>query len=71
MYFGEAPANPQACALTTDKNFCTTFHANDPAYYRQLAFWTTPTAKCADGRTGVSCKAYKDWTAAWDEIKGS
>ena len=70
-YFGEAPANPQACTFTSDKNFCTTFHAEDQAYYQQLAFWTTPTAKCADGRTDVTCKAYKDWTAAWDEIKGS
>ena len=70
-YFGEAPANLQACADTSDKSFCTTFHANDQAYYAQLSYWTTPTAKCADGRTNVQCKAYKDWTAAWDEIKGS
>lgn len=70
-YFGEAPANLGACADTTDKAFCTTFHADDKAYYDQLAYWTTPTAKCLDGRTGVQCKAYKDWTAAWDEIKGS
>jgi putative spermidine/putrescine transport system substrate-binding protein len=70
-YFGEAPANLQACTKTTDKNFCTTYHADDRAFYDQLAYWTTPTAKCLDGRTGVQCKAYKDWTAAWDEIKGS
>jgi putative spermidine/putrescine transport system substrate-binding protein len=70
-YFGEAPANLQACAKTTDKDFCTTYHADDKAFYDQLAYWTTPTAKCLDGRTGVQCKAYKDWTAAWDEIKGS
>jgi len=70
-YFGEAPANLQACSQTTDKNWCTTYHADDKAFYDQLAYWTTPTAKCADGRTDVTCKAYKDWTAAWDEIKGS
>ncbi len=70
-YFGEAPANLQACSQTTDKNWCTTYHADDKAFYDQLAYWTTPTAKCADGRTDVQCKAYKDWTAAWDEIKGS
>lgn len=70
-YFGEAPANLQACADTTDKSFCTTYHADDQAFYEQLAYWTTPTAKCLDGRTDVQCKAYKDWTAAWDQIKGS
>jgi putative spermidine/putrescine transport system substrate-binding protein len=70
-YFGEAPANLQACTETSDKDFCTTYHADDKAFYDQLAFWTTPTAKCLDGRTDTTCKAYKDWTAAWDEIKGS
>ncbi|MGZ4676785.1 MAG: ABC transporter substrate-binding protein [Acidimicrobiia bacterium] len=70
-YFGEAPANLQACGDTTDANFCTTYHADDQAFYDQLKYWTTPTTKCLDGRTDVQCKAYKDWTAAWDEIKGS
>ncbi|MBK5287000.1 MAG: ABC transporter substrate-binding protein [Acidimicrobiia bacterium] len=70
-YFGEAPANLKACTETSDKDFCTTYHAEDKAFYDQLAFWTTPTAKCLDGRSDVTCKAYKDWTAAWDEIKGS
>ena len=70
-YFGEAPANLQACTKTSDPNFCTTYHADDQAFYDQLSYWTTPTTKCLDGRTGVTCKSYKDWTAAWDEIKGS
>lgn len=70
-YFGEAPANLQACSETSDKEFCTTYHADDKAFYDRLSYWTTPTAKCLDGRTDVECKAYKDWTAAWDEIKGS
>jgi putative spermidine/putrescine transport system substrate-binding protein len=70
-YFGEAPANLQACTKTTDPTFCTTYHADDQAFYDQLSYWTTPTTKCLDGRTNVTCKAYKDWTSAWDEIKGS
>ena len=41
-----------------------------PTFYNELAYWTTPTAKCLDGRTDVTCKSYADWTAAWDEIKG-
>jgi putative spermidine/putrescine transport system substrate-binding protein len=70
-YFGEAPANLEACKKTTDPNFCTDYHADDEAFYNQLAYWTTPTKKCQDGRTDVECVAYKDWTSAWDEIKGS
>jgi putative spermidine/putrescine transport system substrate-binding protein len=70
-WFGEAPANLKACDLTTDKSFCAGYHADDQAYYDQLSYWTTPTKTCLDGRTDVECVAYKDWAAAWDEIKGS
>ncbi len=70
-WFGEAPANLKACSLTTAKDHCTVYHADDAAFYAQLHFWTTPTAKCLDGRTDVQCKAYADWAAAWDAIKAS
>jgi putative spermidine/putrescine transport system substrate-binding protein len=69
-WYGEAPANLKACALTADKNHCTTYHAGDADYYNHLSYWKTPTAKCLDGRTDVTCKDYAAWTAAWDEIKG-
>jgi putative spermidine/putrescine transport system substrate-binding protein len=69
-WFGEAPANLKACSLTSDKGFCTTFHAEDASFYDQLYYWTTPTAKCLDGRTDVKCTTYEDWSRAWDEIKG-
>jgi putative spermidine/putrescine transport system substrate-binding protein len=67
-WFGQAPANKNACAQTTDKNFCTTFHATDDAYYAQIWYWRTPTKKCLDGR-GEICKDYQDWISAWTEIK--
>jgi putative spermidine/putrescine transport system substrate-binding protein len=84
-YYGEAPANLKACDLTSDggahlgvppaegetPTHCTDYHAEDPAFYEQLSYWVTPTAKCLDGRTGVKCVAYKDWLSAWDEIKAS
>ncbi len=70
-YFGEAPANLKACADTTDPTFCTTYHADDKAFYDQLSYWTTPTTACLDGRTDVKCVAYKDWVSAWDGVKGS
>ena len=49
-YFGEAPANSKACALTADKDHCKTFHADDEAYFAKVSYWTTPTKKCLDAR---------------------
>jgi putative spermidine/putrescine transport system substrate-binding protein len=69
QYFGEAPANLKACAIT-GKAFCDLYHAGDPAFYNRLAYWKTPTARCLDGRTNVTCKDYAAWTQAWDDIKG-
>jgi putative spermidine/putrescine transport system substrate-binding protein len=68
-YFGEAPANPKACALTTDKNHCTTFHADDESYFSQIYYWTTPIKDCLDGR-GPICTDYSEWTKAWTDVKG-
>jgi len=69
-YFGEAPANLKACDHTTDKSFCTTYHAADAAYAKQIWYWTTPIRQCLDGRTDASCTDYAAWTTAWQEIKG-
>ena len=69
-WFGEAPANKLACQQTADKNFCTTFHAEDEAYFANVWYWTTPIAQCLDGRTDVTCKDYSAWTQAWTTIKG-
>ena len=68
-WFGEAPANRKACALTANKRHCEIFHATDEAYYDKVAFWTTPTKACGDKR-GAVCKDYAEWVAAWAEIKG-
>jgi putative spermidine/putrescine transport system substrate-binding protein len=70
-YFGEAPANEDACALTVDKNHCDTFHADDEDYFDQVWYWTTPIAQCLDGRTDVTCTDYSAWTKAWTEIRNS
>lgn len=69
-YFGEAPANTKACDKTTDKTFCTTYHATDQAYYDQISFWTTPIPQCLDGRKDVKCTDYAEWTKAWTAIRG-
>ena len=68
-YFGEAPANTQACALTT-KGFCDTYHAEDADFADQIWYWTTPIEQCLDGREDVTCTDYGDWTQAWTEVKG-
>ena len=69
-WFGEAPANAKACALTADKNHCKTYHAGDEQYAEQIHFWNTPISQCVDGRTDVTCTDYGDWTQAWTEVKG-
>ena len=69
-YFGEAPANPKACALTTDPQHCANFHATDEAYAQKLYYWTTPTKKCVDG-SGDDCIGFQQWTTAWNDITAS
>jgi putative spermidine/putrescine transport system substrate-binding protein len=68
-WFGEAPANSKSCALTADKNFCKTYHADDEAYFDKVAYWNTPRTQCGDDRGDV-CKDYSEWVKAWTEIKG-
>ena len=69
-YFGEAPANAKACDLTSEKSFCTTYHAADKAYSDKIWYWTTPIKQCLDGRKDATCTDYGQWTQAWTEIKG-
>jgi putative spermidine/putrescine transport system substrate-binding protein len=68
-WFGEAPANIKACALTVDKNHCTIYHADDQAFFKKLWFWATPQSDCLDGRTNVKCIPYSGWSEAWSSIK--
>ena len=68
-WFGEAPANAKACAMTADKNHCDIYHAADTAYWKNVYFWTTPVAQCGDDR-GAVCKDYSAWVQGWTEVKG-
>jgi putative spermidine/putrescine transport system substrate-binding protein len=67
--FGEAPVNAKACDLTTDKDHCSNYHAEDEAWWKDVYYWTTPTKDCGDDRGDV-CKTQEDWKAAWTEIRG-
>ena len=68
-WFGQAPANSKACALTTDKNFCDVFHASDSEYWKDVYYWTTPTTACLDGRTDVQCVPWSEWVSAWSRLR--
>jgi len=67
-YFGEAPAQTLACQHTSDKSFCTTYHALDPSYASKIHYWTTPQQQCVDGK-GNNCTDYSQWVAKWQQIK--
>ncbi len=68
-WFGQAPANPNACEFTTDPDFCTTFHAKDSEYWRDVYYWATPTTSCLDGRTEVTCVPWSEWVSAWSRLR--
>jgi len=70
-WFGEAPGNSKACALTpADQANCDVFYAADDAFWQNIWYWQTPEAACVDGRTDVQCKDFDAWSQAWTEIKG-
>jgi len=68
-FFGEAPSNQKACALTKNKSHCADFHAQDESWWKDVYYWSTPTEDCGDDR-GKACVPYSEWQAAWTEIKG-
>jgi putative spermidine/putrescine transport system substrate-binding protein len=67
-YFGESPAQELACQETENKNFCTEYHAEEPAFWKRVYYWKTPLADCGNG--SEDCKDYNDWVQAWTSIKG-
>jgi len=70
-WFGEAPSNAKACDLTSDTNFCTTYHAADAAYWDDVYYWNTATEACLDGRTDVKCVPYSEWVKAWSSLRNA
>jgi putative spermidine/putrescine transport system substrate-binding protein len=67
-WFGEAPAQELACDETKNPNFCTEYHADNPAFWKRVYYWETPLAECGNGEN--DCMDYNDWVKAWTEIKG-
>lgn len=68
QFFGEAPAQSLACEQTAEKDFCTKYHAENPAFWKRVYFWETPVSDCGNG--SEDCKNYNDWLNAWTAIKG-
>ncbi|SFR36758.1 putative spermidine/putrescine transport system substrate-binding protein [Microbacterium azadirachtae] len=65
-FFGEAPSSEKACDFRDD---CASYHAGDAEYAKKIWYWTTPIAKCLDGRADVKCIDYAGWTTAWQQIR--
>ena len=70
-WFGEAPSNAKACDMTSDKKFCTTYHAADEAYWKDVYYWNTATQTCLDGRTDVKCVPYSEWVKSWSSLRNA
>jgi putative spermidine/putrescine transport system substrate-binding protein len=70
-WFGEAPGNSKACAVSEAAQAnCDAFYAADVDYWKNVWYWQTPETTCVDGRTDVKCKGFDDWVTAWKSIKG-
>ena len=76
-YFGEAPANPKACAELDKvygsygvKDFCKLYSVNDKSFYDSISFWKTPQADCGDTR-GQTCVPYDRWVTEFQGIKAA
>ena len=71
IYFGETPANKQACSAMDkiEPGACEKYHLTAPAsYFNSIHFWKTPRRQCGNGRQ--DCTTYTQWQQVWQEIKG-
>jgi putative spermidine/putrescine transport system substrate-binding protein len=71
IYFGETPANTQACAIMDklQKGGCAAYHANAPeSYFSTIKFWKTPLSTCDNGKN--NCVDFTQWQSAWTQIIG-
>jgi len=69
VWFGEAPSNAKSCELDGMAEHCTTFHAAEDDYWKDVWYWTTATEACLDGRTDVKCVPYTEWVNAWNTLR--
>ena len=68
---GLSVANEKSCQETSNKDHCDQFHASEEDYWTNVYYWTTPTERCLDGRTDVTCIPYKDWVTSWTTLRSA
>jgi putative spermidine/putrescine transport system substrate-binding protein len=69
VYFGETPANPQACSTMNQlqPRSCVAYRAGAPdTTFKAVRFWRTPLTQCDNGSN--ACVPFQDWVAAWARI---
>jgi len=73
VWFGEAATSPQACEAAEElaEGHCEAQHANDPAYWENIWYWSTPQEDCADDDDATVCVTQDDWVQAWTTLRGS
>jgi putative spermidine/putrescine transport system substrate-binding protein len=73
VYFGEAATSAQACeaAEALSPGHCEAQHADEPAYWENIWYWSTPQEDCADEDADTTCVTQEDWVEAWTTLRGS
>jgi putative spermidine/putrescine transport system substrate-binding protein len=72
VWFGEAATSPQACEAAEEiaPGHCEAQHANDPGYWENIWYWSTPQENCADDSDDTTCVTQEDWVEAWTTLRG-
>jgi putative spermidine/putrescine transport system substrate-binding protein len=72
VWFGEAATSPQACEAAEElaAGHCEQQHANDPGYWENVWYWSTPEEDCADEDADTTCVTQEDWVDAWTTLRG-
>jgi putative spermidine/putrescine transport system substrate-binding protein len=73
VWFGEAATSPQACeaAEALSEGHCEAQHADDPGYWENIWYWSTPQESCADDDDATTCVTQDDWVEAWTTLRGA
>lgn len=73
VWFGEAATSEDACAAAEElaAGHCEAQHANDPSYWENIWYWSTPEEDCADADEATACVTQEDWVEAWTTLRGS
>jgi putative spermidine/putrescine transport system substrate-binding protein len=73
VYFGEAATSTQACeaAEALSPGHCEAQHADEPAYWENIWYWSTPQEDCADEDDATACVTQEEWVQAWTTLRGS